>query len=255
MIIKNIFRVRVHPFFYVIIFILCITGQIRAFLLFFTIIIVHELGHIIVSILFGWRINYVMFLPFGCLTVFDNPVNTSFLSEIFVTFAGPMFQIIFSVVVWVCFDKNISVLWASFLLLVFNLIPIYPMDGSKIFNALFNLFFSFKTSYYLTFIFSLILSLLVFVFSLYDFNLFFVLVSIILIFNTFRYVYSFPFIFNKFLYERYKNTYFFHLCFIIEDGNLFLMRKWRKHLFLSCNSYVTEKYYLKKRFDNSDNIW
>ncbi|MDO4963616.1 MAG: hypothetical protein Q4E75_05955, partial [bacterium] len=59
-------------------------------------------------------------------------------------------------------------------------------------------------------------------------------------------------LFNKFLLERYLNDFKFFRKKTI--NNVDKMKKDYKHLFYIDNKYLTEKYYLKKMFDNNNNL-
>ena len=54
--------------------------------------------------------------------------------------------------------------------MIFNLIPIYPLDGFKILNSFFELIFSFKKSLFISFIINLS-CLIVFIIFLYLFRI------------------------------------------------------------------------------------
>ena len=78
---KNIFKFRIHPLFYITIFIYVFTGHFRDFFLFFSIILFHEFGHVIGGILFKWRIKEILILPFGALTIFNEGLNKPLFQE------------------------------------------------------------------------------------------------------------------------------------------------------------------------------
>lgn len=241
---KNIFRI--HPFFYIFMFICLITGNIRDFLFFDCIIIVHELGHIVGGVLFSWRVEKVIILPFGGLTIFNNFINTSLFQQFVVTLLGPLFQIVFYLSISHFFVLSDSVCFYNYVLLFFNLLPIYPLDGSKFLYVILCLIFPFKYSHLVLCVFSLIFVIFVFVF-IGHFDL---LVFLILLFLFVRVISEFRnhrFIFNKFLFERY--IYDFNFRFVRRINSIGGMYLWCRHLFNEGGKCVTEREKLSKMFD------
>ena len=68
LIIKNIFKI--HPFYYFFALISVLTCNFRNFILFSIIIIVHEFGHLFIALFLNWRVEEVLLLPFGGVTIF-----------------------------------------------------------------------------------------------------------------------------------------------------------------------------------------
>ena len=160
-IIKNILnKIYFHPFFLLVAFICSITGVFREFTIFFLIIIIHEIGHIIGGLYYNWPIDKVIFLPFGGLTIFKQKLNTPLKEESIVTLLGPLFQILFYLICTKLFSDNIILTKYHYPLLFFNLLPLVPLDGSKIFNILLNKMMSFKWGHLVSVIFSLIFDII-----------------------------------------------------------------------------------------------
>lgn len=248
--IGNIFKI--HVFFYIVMFVALITGNIRDYLIFISIIIVHELGHITGGVIFSWNIKEVILLPFGGLTVFNNLVNTSLLEEFIVVLLGPLFQIVFYIFINHFFIISDRVVYYNFILLIFNLLPIYPLDGSKFLYVLLCLLFPFKYCNLILVFVSLMFIFLVIVFI----GRFDLLIFLILLFLFIKVVFLFKnhdIIFDKFLFERYNyNLYFKRVLKVNRINDMYL---WCRHLFFDGNKYVSERKILSKRFDNSSKLW
>ena len=90
---KNIFKI--HPLFYLTAFICVITANFKNFIIFSSIIIVHELGHIIGAIIFKWKIDRVILLPFGGITIFQENIDKSLKEEFIIAILGPLLQLVF----------------------------------------------------------------------------------------------------------------------------------------------------------------
>ena len=73
-----------------------ITGHFKGFIWFSLIIIIHEFGHILMGIIYGWKIEKVIILPFGALTIFHENLNRKIKEEFWIVVMGPLFQIVFT---------------------------------------------------------------------------------------------------------------------------------------------------------------
>ena len=122
------------------------TGNFKGFFFFSLIIIIHELGHVMVAIFYKWKIVKIILLPFGALTVFHEKINRPLKEEFIILIAGPLVQIIFTLF----FISSKEIVNYSNLIIMFNLLPIYPLDGSKLLNIILNKFISFKRSHLIT---------------------------------------------------------------------------------------------------------
>ena len=236
---KNISKIKIHPLFYIVSFITIITGYFRDFSYIMIIILVHELGHILMALYFKWNIDKIVILPFGGITIFNEKLNRPLIQELLIALSGPFIQLLFF-----SFNSNSLILKYHYFLLVFNLLPIVPLDGSKIFNILLNYIFPFKLSHILT----LILSFLLVIFLMFiKFNLILVLIFIFLIIKIIEEYLNHKNIFNKFLMERYLYKFNFKKRKIIKKEET--MFRDYKHLFYIKNKYQTESEILQKRFD------
>ena len=244
LIIRNIFKI--HIFFYVVMFVCLVTGNIRDYLVFTSIIIVHELGHITAGVLFSWKVKRIVLLPFGGLTIFDNLINTSLLEEFFVALAGPVFQVLFFLFINHFFILSSSVKYFNYVLLFFNLLPIYPLDGSKFLYVFLCLVFPFKYCYLILVFVSFLFIIFVFLF-VGHFDLVVFLILFFLGFKCFFVIFNYRSIFNKFLFERYMYDFNFNRVRMV--NGLSSMYLWCRHLFNVDDVYVTEKKILSKLFD------
>lgn len=245
LIIRNIFKI--HLFFYIFMFVFLFTGHILEFLIFSGIIFVHEIGHIVFGLIFSWKIDKVVVLPFGCLTIFNTFINTSLLEQFIVTLMGPLFQVLFFLGIDFIFDLPDWVGFYNYLLLGFNLLPIYPLDGSKLLYVFLCLIFPFKFSHlFILFVSLAIIIFLVFIFS-FDFLLY--LVLLFLCFKIYIEFRNHRFIFNRFLFERYLYKFNFKRVKTVRFlDSMFLNCR---HLFYDGEKYVSEREKLIKMFDKT----
>lgn len=242
---KITYKIKLHPLFYVVVIIFFLTGHFHDFFLFLSIIIFHELGHIIGGLLFKWKIKELLILPFGALTIFDEGLNKPLKQELIITILGPLFQIIY----YLMFSNKIDIMYFHYSLLIFNLLPITPLDGSKIINVFFNKIFPFKKSYFLTLIVSSLLLMLLFLINCWQFNFLIILIIFFLVVKVYQEAMNLKYIFERFLYERYCYNINCQKLKKINKLNLIKMYKDYRHLFYDKGKYYTEREILRKRFD------
>ena len=124
-------KIKIHPLYLIFILIFILIGRFR-FIIFFTLLIlIHEIGHIIMSILFRWDIDKIVILPFGAMIKYNELINRRLLEEFLIAISGVIFQYIFFLIL----KDIINYKYFSFInyfIIIFNLIPIYPLDGSQI---------------------------------------------------------------------------------------------------------------------------
>jgi len=227
-----------------------ITGNFKGFFIFSIIIIVHELGHILPAIYYKWNIEKVILLPFGALTLFKEKINKPLKEEFIILISGSLIQILFTYIL-LKINNNPEILNYSKIILFFNLLPIYPLDGSKLLNIILNKITNFKKSHLLT----IYISFLTIIFLLFkvEINLIFILIVIFIsvkVINEFK---NHNNLFNKFLLERYNNNFNFKKRKIIK--NVKQIKRDYKHIIYSNGKYQTERQILRKRFDFKKKIW
>ncbi len=246
-IIKNLSKkIHIDPFFYFFMIISCLSASFKNFSYFLSIIIIHELGHLTMGMILGWKVDKICLYPYGGVIKFNEDINRKLIEEIMILIMGPITQLIYLFFGNFIFRSAIFVQY-NLAILFFNLLPIYPLDGGKILNLLLNYFFSFRMSYYLSIVTSFIFSFLLIFISLrekYTFNLIFMF--LIVISKIFEELRKRKYYFNKFILERYLNNYHFqHLKTI---SSIKKMMRDKRHIIKNHNTYYTEKEYLRKLY-------
>lgn len=247
--ILNKVKINYYTYYFLILCFLC--GLIKNVLILFMIVIIHEIGHVTMAKLFKYKIEKIEIFPFGGITTINKLINSSILKDILIAISGVLFQYTTVLLITNIYDFMSNTLeiinYYNKTILIFNLLPIIPLDGSKIVEALFNKIFSYKISYYLTIIISIIFILLFINYNvLFSLNNY--LIVGILIYNTFKYYKDFKYMFNKFLLERimydlpYKKI-------VNNTKNIKELKKERLHYFKTNNKYINEKEKISKKFD------
>lgn len=238
---------KIHFLFFISAFICFITGLFKNFIMISSIILVHELGHILMAFILKWKIEKVIIFPFGGLTIFNQKINSSLKEEFFIALLGPILQIFFFTLLN---TQNKTFITYHNLILLFNLMPIYPLDGSKILNIFLNKIFSFRKSYIITLVISIFILLFSTIIILnFDFNLILLLSICLLVTKILKYYNEFEYAFNKFLFERYLYKIKYRKIKNINGLNLNKMFKEKTHIFITNKSIIKEEEILFKMFD------
>lgn len=133
-------KLKVNPLFFAFILVLVLLGQGLNFLFVFAALLIHETGHAVVARLRGFVLKNVTLMPYGAMMSADENFDKT--SGILVGLAGPAFNLLASLIllgVWWLFPSIYGYtrffLFANLSLALFNLLPAYPLDGSRIILA------------------------------------------------------------------------------------------------------------------------
>ncbi|WP_168123753.1 M50 family metallopeptidase [Paenibacillus sp. HB172176] len=153
----------VHPLFIMVMLASLLTGYFPELLTLFVIVVVHELGHVLAARAFRWKVLEVKLLPFGGVAEVEDAGGISAKEEAIVAIAGPLQNGWMALAAWGCGAGGLwDAAWAEYIieanvmLALFNLLPIYPLDGGKLLQAL----LSILLNYYRTLVWTARLSLL-----------------------------------------------------------------------------------------------
>ena len=91
--------------------------------------------------LLGGKIYKILIYPLGGISKFSTSYNISLFKEFIILLFGPLFQILgWLLLIHLFPEKEVLISTYHYGILFFNLLPIYPLYGSKIFNVIFNIF-------------------------------------------------------------------------------------------------------------------
>ena len=232
---RSIFKI--HPLYYLFLFIIILTAHIHSFIEFSIIIFVHEMGHVLTALLFKWNISKIVILPYGMITFFKDNLTKPIYQELLILIMGPLFQIIFNI-----FYKSS---YSNFILFI-NLLPIYPLDGSKLFFLLCNKIVSYYNSYILTFILSFI-TIIYLLFNIH--NLLIILMLLYLFIHLITYLNNLNNTLLSFCFERFKYHFYSSKKKYLSSLNLKALFRGKYHYFKIDNKYVKEEEIFLKMFD------
>ncbi len=121
-------------------------------LLLFTCVVLHELGHSVVALKFGIEVHSITLLPIGGVAAM-KAIPEEPHKELLIAVAGPMVNVMIVSILagvtggWPAWDQMPMlpgtprellhhILLANIVLVVFNMIPAFPMDGGRVLRSL-----------------------------------------------------------------------------------------------------------------------
>lgn len=229
-----------------------LTGLYREFLIIFSLVLIHETGHILVAYLFKFNIEKIIVNPYGATSIINHNINIEIYKEVLLITSGLIMQCIYFILVTTLYKHNLMTVSTYKLfklyhynILLFNIVPILPLDGGKLTNLIFSLFLPFKKAHLFTILFSILVLPLIFLTSLSLSNK--IIIVIILLIKIYSEFNKHSYIFNKFLLERYINNYKFKETKIITSKNDMMRDK--NHIIINDNDILSEESMLITRFE------
>lgn len=132
-------NLHIHPLFWVVGALAVLTGYFQELTVLFVIVVIHEMGHAAAALYFSWRIKRITILPFGGVAEMEEHGNKPLKEELIVIAAGPVQHIWMAGAVWLLAGNGaVSQEWLQMalsfnaMILTFNLLPIWPLDGGKL---------------------------------------------------------------------------------------------------------------------------
>jgi Zn-dependent protease len=127
-----------------------ITWNALEYLALFVIVLLHEFGHALACRQVGGRANQIVLWPLGGVAYVDPPQRPG--ATLWSIAAGPLVNVALAPILYITLTAGRSLGWATtmpdalklvgsalyidVLLLIFNILPIYPLDGGQILRSL-----------------------------------------------------------------------------------------------------------------------
>lgn len=249
---KNI-KIEFHRTYLVMALGFVLTGYYLNLIVFTSLILVHEMGHYLMARVNKFNVTKIIIYPYGGMTKIEDMINRDISEELLVACAGVIIQYLFYLGVGYCYQNGIIREYTYQLytlynnqMIFFNLLPIYPLDGSKILNLILDKYFPYYRANMLTMLISIMVIIGIVGLSIYSYNYSNLMVMGLL----FTYLYHFfrkrKYLYQKFLLERYLYDIEYPKYKIIRD--IGKMYKNKSHLIFRGNYYVLEKDVLKELF-------
>ncbi len=166
-------RLKIDLKIFLFLFLFLLTSQIEMYIILMIFAIIHELGHLVAGLILKFKPEEVKLTPVGLQIRFKidsreynekiKEARSLNIKKAIIALAGPLTNLIIAVVTIIIgyFNANIQntyiyqiIIYANFLIAMFNLIPIYPMDGGRVLKELLKIFIGSKKAYKITYIVS-----------------------------------------------------------------------------------------------------
>lgn len=146
-------RFRIDLKIFILLVLFYFTKQIHIYASLMIFAMIHEMGHLLAGLLLGMKPEKIEVKPFGFsisfkLTTKDynkkiKKANLLEIKKIIVALAGPVTNLIIIIItlnipgnLW----KALIVIYTNILLILFNILPIYPLDGGRILKGILHIF-------------------------------------------------------------------------------------------------------------------
>lgn len=246
---KHLSKFKINNYTYLFFLLCALCGYIKNICIIFFICLIHELGHLFFIKLFKYKVISIELLPFGGFTTIDKKINTDINKDLIIAFGGIFFQLLLIFTLYL-FKNNINIITYdlfinyNLILMLFNLLPIIPLDGSNIIHLLLEKIFSYHLSYYLNLFLSIVSLTCFFIINIhYKIDNYFIITF--LIYKIIRYIKNYKYLKKRFLLERYLYDFEYKKI----DNNTKDIKNLKKnvlHYFKNNNKYINEKRIIEK---------
>lgn len=132
---------KIHPFTYLYLLLAMIVRSSN-YILFLIFSILHEIGHYVVALYFSFDIKNMLILPFGAFLALQDLGKHYVYEEMIMLFCGPLVNVVCFIICF--FFKQEELCMINLYIFLFNLLPIYPLDGSKILLLILSYIFEYQ---------------------------------------------------------------------------------------------------------------
>lgn len=231
-----------------------LTGAFTPFIIISVLIIFHELGHFIIAKTLGIEVDKIYLYPLGGISKFNIKYNEKFIKELLIIISGPIAQHITSILLTIIFPNKENIINSyHYGILIFNLLPIVPLDGGKLLTLFLSSIFPFKKSIQLSIEIAYATLIFLLIINLPHIKLNSIILLLFIFIKIKAEQQKTNYIYEKFLLERYLNNYIFKNCILINEKNNFYKHK--RHIIKENKQYFLENEYLEKKYKkNKKNV-
>ena len=248
---KNILHIDLTTYLIIILSLFC--AQFKDIIIIYSIILIHELGHLFWLKRYHKKVISITIYPFGGITKYESLINHNLKEEFLISIGGIINQIILYLPFIILFKYNLIHLYTFNLflkyntsLLIFNLLPIIPLDGSKALGIILERHFPYHLCNKIQIYSSIIFLILFFGYS-FSLKINSLIIISFLIFQIITFIKHVKYIEQEFILERYLYNISYSKIRYIKSFNKDKLYQRCYHYF----NYVPESHILAKLFDKS----
>jgi len=135
-------KINLQIFLFIVIFVITHQIEIYAWIMLFA--FVHELGHMITGMLLKLKPKSLSFMPFGISITFETYEYKKLIEikKIIIAIAGPLLNLVICIMASLLHmntETKQLIIYSNILIAIFNLIPLYPLDGGRILKGIIRL--------------------------------------------------------------------------------------------------------------------
>lgn len=117
--------IKIHFYLFVFMSYMFFIGKIEMFMIFYISILLHEIAHIVVALLLKVDVVELNLMPVGVSAIYSDKISAK--KEVIISMAGPIMSLILAI-----YSKDSFISSVNIIIMILNLIPIYPLDGGRI---------------------------------------------------------------------------------------------------------------------------
>jgi len=260
-------RLKFDPSFYAMTLLAIMLGYLNEYVIFALTIIVHELGHLTMAFFYKWDLVELKFFAFGGVMEFKGELNKSNKEDLIISSGGILFNIIMLIVLYVLRSNTVSAIhinlinyaiWAQLFVIIFNSIPLPPLDGSRIVYAILCQFIPYKKVLQIVKgMNSILITFLIATTFLYNIRQIFIIVTF-LSYSTIKYNKEVDYLFQRFLLQKKMYINVDLPKKIVEISNDYWENKIYRgysNLFQVKNRIYEEVKYLKLKYEEKETLF
>ena len=150
-----------------------LTSQFEIYIVIMIFAIIHELGHLIAGLILGFKVEEIKLTPMGVRLQFKveseeynkkvKRGNLLNVKKAIIALAGPITNIIIFTILILIQNLDLYftqtyiyqiIVYSNILIAIFNMIPIYPMDGGRFISEILKIKIGYKKAYKITYLLS-----------------------------------------------------------------------------------------------------